>query len=436
MIDASEVKIYLFLVVLAALFFRSVEAQAAEEPVVWSGHLRGAGSIDYFSTDHLLSTSAGQSNFINGSLDGRLNMISYPADRLRFELAYEVVLTSGQTREALYDYTEKNADTSETALFEPLKPSDDDKFFSLTKIIADETSYLFYQRLDRLFLSWNTDYGTLSVGRQPLTWGNGMLFNPADLINPFAPSNIIRDYKIGSDMILFQTAGELITDFQLVGVARKDQDTGEFASAESTAGMKVRFSFSQRDLDLYLLKNYQDPVAGAGFTTYLGGGVFRSDLTWTYLEDDPDMDSFFSGVMNFDYSWIWLGKNWYGFIEYYYNGLGSSPVAEALTNEALVERLARGEIFVTGRNYLDGLLQCELHPLVNIYTTLIYNFDDHSILLQPRLSWDYSESVQLLAGFNITLGSSGSEFGDQPDQQTGSDTSNADQAYLLVTWYF
>ena len=263
-----------------------------------------------------------------------------------------------------------------------------------------------------------------------------MLFNPADLINPFAPSNIIRDYKIGSDMILFQTAGELITDFQLVGVARKDQDTGEFASAESTAGMKVRFSFSQRDLDLYLLKNYQDPVAGAGFTTYLGGGVFRSDLTWTYLEDDPDMDSFFSGVMNFDYSWIWLGKNWYGFIEYYYNGLGSSPVAEALTNEALVERLARGEIFVTGRNYLDGMLQCELHPLINIFATVIYNLDDRSILLQPRISWDFSESAQLLAGLNISLGSSGSEFGDRPDQQTGADTSNADQAYLLVTWYF
>ncbi len=436
MTGASETKIGLCVIVLPVLFSWSVAAQAAEGAVIWSGHLRGVGSLDYFSADHLLSRSASQSEFINGSVDGRLNLLAYPAERLRFELAYEAVLSGGQTREALYDFFEKNVEASEITLFQRLEPSDDDKFFSLTKIIADEPNYLLYHRLDRLLLSWNTDYGVLSVGRQPLTWGNGMLFNPADLINPFAPSDIIRDYKIGSDMVVFQTAGELITDFQLVGVARKDQDSGEFSSTESTAGMKVRFSAGQRDLDLYVLKNYQDPVAGTGFTTYLGSGVLRTDLTWTYLEDDPDKESFFSGVANFDYSWTWLEKNWYGFVEYYYNGLGSGSVAEALTNEALVARLVRGEIFVTGRNYLDGLLQCELHPLVNIFTTLIYNLDDHSILLQPRLSWDFSESAQLLAGFNITLGSSGSEFGGQPDQQTGSDTGSADQAYLLVTWYF
>ena len=436
MISASELKFCLLLSVLPALFVGATSAWASREAFYWNGHLRGVGSIDYFSTDHILSASAGQSEFINGSLDGRLNLMAYPAERLRFELAYEAVLSGGQTREELYDYTSNNPDLSAETLFEPFKPSDDDKFFSLTKTIADEPGYLLYHRLDRLFLSWNTDYGSFSVGRQALTWGNGMLFNPADLINPFAPSDIIRDYKIGSDMILLQTAGGWLTDFQLVGVARKDQDSGEFSSAESTVGMKARFSFNQRDFDFYLLKDYQDPVAGAGFTTYLGSGVLRTDLTWTYLEDDPDMQSFFSGVVNFDYSWAWLEKNWYGFVEYYYNGLGSSPVAEALTNEALVERLVRGEIFVTGRNYVDGMLQCELHPLINIFATVIYNLDDQSILLQPRISWDFSESAELLAGLNISLGSSGSEFGDRPDQQTGADTSNADQAYLLVTWYF
>jgi hypothetical protein len=97
MISASELKFCLLLIVLPPLFVGPTSAWASREAFYWNGHLRGVGSIDYFSADHLLSASAGQREFINGSLDGRLNLMAYPAERLRFELAYEAVL-SGDRR--------------------------------------------------------------------------------------------------------------------------------------------------------------------------------------------------------------------------------------------------------------------------------------------------------------------------------------------------
>ena len=38
-------------------------------------------------------------------------------------------------------------------------------------------------------------WGVVCVGRQAVTWGNGLIFNPMDLFNPFSPVDIERDYK-------------------------------------------------------------------------------------------------------------------------------------------------------------------------------------------------------------------------------------------------
>ena len=408
---------------------------ASEFDLDWSGHFRGNTSFEYYSEDHLLSEIRGDQLFLNGGLDGRLNSSLYWGERTSFNLAYELVLSGGQTREAVNEIAVLYPNFSETFLFQSGIPSDDNQLFSLTKVISEGEEYILYHRLDRLFLAYNSAIGNFSIGRQPLTWGNGLLFNPADLINPFAPSDIIRDYKIGSDMVLYQNGFDLLSDLQLVIVPRTGDDN-ELDSSQSTYGVKMRLSFEPGDLDVYALKNYKDPIVGAGGVTYLGDGVLRSDLSWTYLEEESEVQSFFSAVLNYDYSWNWFDKNWYGFVEFYYNGLGESDPLDALQNEALRERLARGEIFVTGRYYVDALLQYEAHPLVNIFSTLIYNLEDQSFLFQPRINWNISQSVDLLVGINIAVGSDGSEFGNLRNPEDGSEFGSPTQAYLVVTFFF
>lgn len=401
----------------------------------WSGHLRANGLLDHFSADHILALAGGDQNLINGGLDGRLNLSLYWGARASLNFAYEVVLSGGETRKTLNDITFENDELYETLLSRRGAPNDDNQLFSLTGIISETNEYILYHRLDRLFFAYDSNVGSLSVGRQALTWGNGLLFNPADLVNPFAPTDIIRDYKIGSDMVLYQNGFATLSDLQLVVVPRTDAQD-ELSAAESTFGLKLRLSGDPGDLDLYVTKNYEDPVLGGGGSTYLGGGVLRADVTWTYLEQEADTDSFFSAVLNYDYSWVWAAKNWYGFIEFYYNGLGDSDLFNALQKEALQERLARGEIFVTGNYYLDALIQYEAHPLVNIFATLIYNLEDRSFLLQPRVNWDISQAAQILGGINIPVGDDNAEFGDlrSPDGDAGLGSSV--QAYLILTVFF
>lgn len=423
----------------AVCFFLSlcshVGSALSESELEWSGHLRINGSVAYYDNDHVLAVEHDGQDFFNGGLDGRLNGSFYFNDHISFHAAYEAVLSGGQTRQTVADLADKYQGSGQVLDYQSNVPSDEQQFFSLTKVISDEDAYVLYQRIDRLFFSYDGGFGDVNIGRQALTWGNGLVFNPADLINPFAPSDIIRDYKIGSDMILYQHGFETVQDLQAVVVPRRDQD-GDLSSDESTVGMKTRFSAGERDLDLYVLKNYEDPVLGGGLISYLGQGVLRTDLTWTYLDDDPDRDSFFSGVVNYDYSWSWVEQNWYGFLEFYYNGVGSSNVYEALDNQALMTRLERGEIFVTGRYYLDGMLQYEAHPLINVFSTVIYNLEDNSFLFQPRLNWDFSTDAQFLIGANIPVGRTDSEFGNRINQDTGLVAGNPLHLYLLLTYYF
>ena len=408
---------------------------ASETTLHWSGHLRANSTFDHHSEDHLLTATGGEQLFLNGGIDGRLNGSFYMGEHASINLAYEAVASGGQTRDATSDILEKFPELGDTLLVQSGVPTDENQFFSLTKVVSEDDSYVLYHRLDRLFLAYDSTIGNFSIGRQPLTWGNGLLFNPADLINPFAPSDIIRDYKIGSDMLLYQNGFESISDLQMVIVPRKNEDNDP-SSEKTTLGLKMRMSGSLGDLDIYAMKNYEDPVVGTGAVTYVGGGVLRSDVTWTYLDDESENHSFFSAVLNYDYSWTWAGQNWYGFAEFYYNGLGSSDPLNALQNEALRERLIRGEIFVTGRYYMDALLQYEIHPLVNVYSTLIYNLEDHSFLFQPRINWDVSQSVELLLGINIPVGRDGSEFGDLQSPIDESEFGSPTQAYLVVTFFF
>jgi hypothetical protein len=129
-------------------------------------------------------------------------------------------------------------------------------------------------------------------------------------------------------------------------------------------------------------------------------------------------------------------KNFYGFIEYYFNGLGNDDPVDSLLDPNVVERLARGELFVLGRNYLSAHIQIELHPLVSIFLTSINNIEDPSGILQPYATWDITQSLQLTCGVNISYGAKGTEFGGFTLPGTDLRTRSPDSVYLWLTYYF
>jgi hypothetical protein len=425
---------WLLLLAGPALSAESQPESPAPLQMDWGGHLRVIGSAAFLDPD-AAQRVVDRDPYTDGQVELRLKNRLDVGQRWSLDTHYELVGLGGDTRENVSALKDAGLPPG---LVPGTQVGDAHRLLDLTGILHDDERQLLYHRLDRLHLTYAPDWGTVRIGRQALTWGDGRIFNPMDLFDPFAPTAIQRDYKTGEDMAHLQvplSAG----DVQMLFLPRRDPDSGDLQEDQSSYAIKVHRPVGALEVDLMGARHYGDEVVGLGGSGYLGEALWRVNATYTHVSGGDASDDFLQLVANLDYAWIWGGKNVYGVVEGYYNQLGNSgDYQSAVNDDLLVERLARGEMFTLGRYYLAGQLQVEVHPLAQVHTTAIVNLADPSGLLQPQLLWDVAENWQLIFGGQWHWGGQGTEFGGfSIDEADGRHLLRpADQVYLWLSFYF
>ncbi|MBC2702993.1 LYR motif-containing protein [Desulfobacula sp.] len=391
----------------------------------FGGHLTLEGSVTGYD-DGSYFEPVGTHTGLDGLANVRLFDKFILSEKIYLEAHYEAFLKSGDTyKKQLY-------------LQKYYNPSDIDKrrLLDLTKTIEKTEDYVLWNRLDRLFFSIKPSWGDIIIGRQAVTWGNGLIFNPMDLFNPFAPSDTVRDYKMGDDLISLGFNTELLGECNLLYVPRRDAITGKVDFKSSSVAGKFHFFAGDIEMDVMGAWHYNEAVLGIGGSGYLGNAAWRTDLVWSTLEDGRDKNGYFEFVINIDYSWVWQKKNMYGLIEYYHNGLGKNNYTTAMDDPEVMEKIDRGELFALGKNYLSGQIQMELHPLFNIYLSVINNIRDPSGIIQPWAIWSVTQNSNLQFGATLFYGKKGSEYGGFLIPGTNYYTNAAPNAYVRLTYYF
>lgn len=402
----------------------------------WGGHLRAIGTVSWIENESLFATHD-SGPYWDGQGELRLKNELFMGKRLRLETHYELVDQTGDTLEARNGLG-LSSTTGIMGLLVGEEVNDDRRLMNLTRILDEGDRHVAYHRLDRLNLAYSDSWGTLRLGRQALTWGNGLIFNPMDLFNPFAPTTVLRDYKAGDDMAHLQIplgAGEA----QFLYLPRRDRQTGDVAEDQTSYASKWHFPVAGMEIDFMAARHFSDHLIGAGATGYLGGAAWRFDSLYTFLDKDDEPVGFWQIVANMDYAWGWFGKNIYGLIEYYYNGLGyTDDYHKALADSVLLDRLSRGELFTLGRHYLAGQLQIELHPLLQSHWSVIVNLADSSSIFQPQLMWDVALNWQLIAGATFYSGSDDTEYGgfDTSVGLLSFEVAPSDNVFLWLSYYF
>lgn len=313
-------------------------------------------------------------------------------------------------------------------------PDDRRRLFDLTHAITDRDRRAAVHRLDRLSVGYGGTGQTLRFGRQAVSWGNGLVFQPLDFVNPFSPIAIDKDYKTGDDMLYGQWLVGERDDLQAILLPRRDPATHRVEGDQGTYAVKYRARLAGVDMDLLVARHFSENLAGVGVVKSIGGAVWRLDASVTDLDNG---DSAASLVTNLDYSWTWGGKNVYGYAEYFRNGVGETDRANyPAPNAGLSARIARGELFTLARDYAALGLQVEFTPLFNLYTNVIANLNDGSKFLQLRGVYDWQQNVQLMAGLNLPSGSRGTEYGGVPVAGSSFFVSSGRSAYLRGAVYF
>jgi len=314
-------------------------------------------------------------------------------------------------------------------------PDDRFRVMDLTHIINESDGSVTGHRLDRFYFDHIAEQTVVRVGRQAISWGNGLFYNPMDFFNPFDPAAIDKEYKTGDDMIYGQYLQQSGNDWQAVWVGRRDLQ-GDVTSRVTSTAAKYHAFIGEFEVDALLSQHYDDPTAAIGGVANAGGGIVRGDIVATNAETD----NFLSGVLNYSYSWIGFDKNMSGAVEYFHNGFGISDGDYSPSNLArhpeLVKRLARGELFTLAQNYIAAGVTIEMSPLWLFTPTLFTNLDDRSALLQLLSLHDIKQDMQLILALNLPYGKTGTEFGGIDSGVPGRPWSVGASAFLQLAWYF
>ena len=409
------------------LLFLGAAAAADESPYEWGGHtkLRVLGTT--FPADSVLRPLAGKRSVdLEGDL--RLNFTAAPG-RWTFSADYQLIGLYGDRVE----YTRELPPGVD--LLVPRLPDDARRLFDFTKVVHDRDKAALLHRLDRFWAGYASEKAVIRVGRQAISWGNGLFYAPMDLVNPFDPATIDTEYKAGDDMLYLQYLQDSGNDLQLAVVLRRDLLSGDVEQEQTTTAFKYHGFAGSAEYDLLVAEHYDDHVFGLGGTISPGGAVLRGDLVVT----DADSDTYVQLVANWSYSWTWRGRNMSGALEYHFNGFGQKDgrydPASLAENPDLLVRLVRGETFTLGRHYLAGSVLVEMTPLWTLTPTVLANIADPSALLQVVTSLSLSDNMTFLGSLNVPIGPSGSEFGGI-ESGPGQYLSSGPGIFAQLAWYF
>ncbi|MCL6414039.1 hypothetical protein MIB92_00115 [Aestuariirhabdus sp. Z084] len=416
-------------IVLSILGACPVAAIAAD----WGGHIKYRYSTEQYSDSSLFRPAFGHNSEDHGA-DFRLKFHQRQG-QWSVDVHYQLQARHGDSLELRNRFPT-------LSLLPDSAPNDDRRLMRLTRTFHEDDREVRLHRLDRLSVAWHSPQWVARIGRQAISWGNGLFYTPMDIFNPFDPAAIDKEYKNGDDMFYGQWLSATGSDLQLVWVVRRDPLTQQIENEQASQALKYHgfFSDGEGEVDLLLAQHFDDDILGVGLLHNIGEGIWRGDLTLSRSESSTVV----SFVNSLSWSWVGWEKNMSAILEYYYNGFGeldSEPsLASIQNNDRLTERLARGELYTLGRHYLATSLTVEVTPLLRVTPNLFAGLQSPSALAQLVVEYDVTQSMRLLSALEIPLGPDGSEFGGIQVPGVGTNASRYlsrdSRLTLQLGWYF
>ena len=250
-------------------------------------------------------------------------------------------------------------------------------------------------RTDRLALSTDAGPLTLSIGRQPISLGNGLAFTPMDLISPFFPTTVDQEYKPGVDAAVADLFFGMSTQISAIAAYVHPEplsDAEDWGVEGMAYALYAQHTFWRNDVGLLLGELRGDEVLGLTVASYAGPVGLHGDVTYTLPADDEE--PFLRAVVG----GLWMPRGGTTLsAEVYHQTLGVTEPADYLT-QLSTARYTRGELWLAGRTYGAVTLGQEITPLIQGSLAVIANVAEPSALVAPGITVSVSDEVQLAVG--------------------------------------
>lgn len=261
-------------------------------------------------------------------------------------------------------------------------------------------------RVDRLLFSWTPDHFVLTVGRQPISFGTGVVFAPLDIVNPFFPATIDNEYKPGVDAVRADvyagTTSRVSTVLAWAGpLPPTNPDAEPVSVGDVVLAVNGQTTVGVTDLQGFLGLVRGDQVAGVAVETSVGPIGLHGDVSVTNPaagadEDQPFVRAVIGGLGRPTATTTIIA-------EAYLQTLGEDRAVDYL-DQLLNPRFTRGEVWLLGRYYGALTVSQEISSLVTGSASVIGNLGDPSALIVPSLSWSLADDATAGVGGYLSLG--------------------------------
>jgi len=354
---------------------------------------------------------AGSSTLLDNYERFRLKFRLDAWDWFEADVDYEVLMSWGDTIPLLRTLEEQGLPGAES-YFGMTSLQARPRFFDMESEITSSSRFRLGHQVDRFRMRAETDSLELSVGRQSVTWGRGLIWSPTDLFAGFSPTEVDRDEKLGVDVVRLLVWPTTESLLDLVCEPLDFDASGEVQGDDSAVA--GRFSTHCGEYDLSVCGGYVagDWVAGGDFSGYLGDGGLRGEFLYVSVRE-VDEDDYVRLMLGCDYSFQ-AAYQPYLTLEYYYNGIGSSYEAgylDVLELGSFRRVVTRGTMYNVGTHYAGSLLALTITPLMFVQNRAIVNLEDSSVNEYLSLSYSLSANSELIFGVSINMGDRGTELG-------------------------
>ncbi len=270
----------------------------------------------------------------------------------------------------------------------------------LTFRLAEDSSYLFYTNIDRLFMKWNFHKMELTLGRQRINWGLNLIWNPNDIFNTYNFFDFDYVERPGSDAILVQYYTGDFSSLQLAAKCNRNK--------EITAALMYKFNVMNYDIQFLAGVMQNDMVAGMGWDGQIKGVGWNGEIS--YFRDRKrfsDTTGQWVGSIGANYT---LPNRMYLHGAFIFNSTGTTGPA------------GQGTLFLLGnmnpknltRSKFDLFAQISypVTPLIKADLSAIYNPNDFSAFAGPSVDFSLTENLDFLIMGQLFFGKPQTEFGD------------------------
>jgi hypothetical protein len=246
--------------------------------------------------------------------------------------------------------------------------------------------------IDRASAQLHVRRADITIGRQAIGWGRGVMFGAVDLFAPFSPLEADREWRRGVDAI---RADIKLSDRSSVDVV------GAFGTAwnRSIAAARVRGFAGPVDLEVVGGRRAEDWFGGVTTSAAVGDAELHGELAaFDVPSGDEESTVVWKAVVGGSYRWP-IGSGILSYAEYHYSGFGAPRAEDILVlagTPRFSERYLRGDMQILSRHALALTASYEASPEFTYSTQWLLSPRDRSGIAVLGMTYTLNDDASLL----------------------------------------